>query len=174
MLPDHALDIDSIGNWQDIQLDDGYIRFGKKLQLDLGGIAKGYAVDRGLSMIPNGVRGIINAGGDVGMTHWQDEMIGIRDPHHHQQSIHEMEMRAPAVATSAGYFNESGEVAIIHPVQVSKVLPLSVTVFANSAMLADALTKVVFLQPACTNLLQALSAHAFYVDTDGKQCWVTQ
>lgn len=174
LLPDYHLDIDPTANWENIQLDKDHVRFSKKLQLDLGGIAKGYAVDRGLSLIPEHVRGIINAGGDVGMTHWQEETIEVRDPLNHQQSFHAIKMRAPAVATSAGYFNEDGEVAIMHPTKTDKALPLSATVFANTVMLADALTKVVFLQQDCTALLQGYSAQAFYVDGDGNQHWISQ
>lgn len=172
-LPDYHLDIDPTANWQNIQLGNGRVRFDKQLQLDLGGIAKGYAVDRGLSLIPDHVRGIINAGGDVGMTHWQDEVIEVRDPLNHQQSFHTIKMRAAGVATSAGYFNEGGNVAIMHPTKMGKALPLSATVFANSVMLADALTKVVFLQHDCAALLQDYAAQAFYIDSNGKQCWVS-
>lgn len=173
LLPNHHLDIDPTANWQNIQLGQGSVRFSKKLQLDLGGIAKGYAVDCALSLIPDNVSGIINAGGDVGMTRWQEETIEVRDPLDHQQSFYSIKMRACAAATSAGYFNEDGEVAIMHSTKINEVAPLSVTVFANSVMLADALTKVVFLQQDCAALLQDLSAQAFYVDGDGNQCWIS-
>ncbi len=55
------------GSWEDILLDDECsVRFRRPLVVDLGGIAKGFAVDRAVEALKdNGVTGgIVNAGGD--------------------------------------------------------------------------------------------------------------
>jgi len=173
LLPDYKLPIDDSGCWKDIVLKQNVIWFKKQLQIDLGGIAKGYAVDAGILVVPDDVSVIINAGGDIRMSDWQTKTIHVRAPEYYKQPFYETKMLKPAAATSAAYFQEDGLAAIMHPKQTNKARPFSVTVFANNAMLADALTKIVYLQPDCKDVLQHFSAEAFYVTEDGEQHWIT-
>ena len=56
------------GNWTSIQfLPRSQIRFNQPLQIDLGGIAKGFAVDLAVETLQRrGIRnGLVNAGGDL-------------------------------------------------------------------------------------------------------------
>lgn len=79
------------------------------VRLDLGGIAKGHAVDRALAAIRNaGVgRAMVVAGGDLATLgagpdggDWQ---VGIRDPHDARRLAGSLAIRDRAVATSGDY-----------------------------------------------------------------------
>jgi thiamine biosynthesis lipoprotein ApbE len=48
------------GNWMEIELYDNGIRFKKRCLIDLGGIAKGNAVDCVLERVPDSVNAITN------------------------------------------------------------------------------------------------------------------
>ena len=45
-LPDHNFELSPTGTWRDIIIEDNEVRFTRPVLLDLGGIAKGYAVDQ--------------------------------------------------------------------------------------------------------------------------------
>ena len=130
--------------------------------LDLGGIAKGYAVDRAIAAMrrSGAARGLVNAGGDLfgfGAELWN---IGVVDPVT-RQPVAEVVLRNEALATSACIEGSSSH------------LPLggnwsSVTVRAPSACDADALTKIVWAQPANVGqLLCRAGACAFGIRLDG-------
>ncbi len=77
-------------------------------RLDLGGIAKGYAVDRAVRSLRSAgvVDGIVDAGGDLrllGSRGGQPWRIGVPDPDHPQQIARVLHLRDAAVATSGGY-----------------------------------------------------------------------
>lgn len=172
-LPDHGIEADRRASWLDIELDDRVVRFAKPLQVDLGGIAKGYAVDRALACMEPGLVASVNAGGDLRMQPWQEASVAIRIPAGDQpDGLLEVPMQAPAVATSAAYFSE-GEHTIVCP-QTRKPIgdARSISVFAPSCMLADALTKVVFLTENSARALERLHAVALVVEPDGEHMWV--
>lgn len=162
------------GNWQNVELDGEHIFFNKALQIDLGGIAKGYAVDRALESIPAHIKATVNAGGDLRSNDWQQQHISIRVPDLERLQVVQMPMQAPAVASSANYFQtqEQGKIDGVlicpHSGQAHQGKN-SVSVFADNCMLADALTKVIFLMPESRPLLKALNATALVVDGQGGQ-----
>ena len=54
LLPDYLPNVDDEqANWQDVSIVNRNISFKRKVLLDLGGIAKGYAVDRALCIVEN-------------------------------------------------------------------------------------------------------------------------
>ena len=63
--PADAPTLDDHASWRDIELDGECVRFHRRLWVDLGGIAKGYAVDLALHcLLGLGVpQGGVNAGG---------------------------------------------------------------------------------------------------------------
>lgn len=68
------------GSWRDIELrPDGKVRFRRLLWIDLGGIAKGYAVDRATeSLRRNGASlSVVNAGGDIRVSGSDTERIAL-------------------------------------------------------------------------------------------------
>jgi thiamine biosynthesis lipoprotein len=146
LLPDHGFKFDASSTSEDIVLKDGYVYFEKPLIIELGGVAKGYAVDEAIKVVNNDdIHVTVNAGGDLKMSHWQNESVLIRNSNNPIHSSVKCEMQAAALATSGHYFLE-GKQAITHPLH-DVVLPQnqSVSVFADSCMVADALTKVACL-----------------------------
>lgn len=168
VLPGRGLASTDRGNWEDLEVGERTVRFGRPLQLDLGGIGKGYAVDRALAVLGDEVDAVVNAGGDLRMTHWERKTVGIKIPRRNGGvGIFEMPMLAPAVATSASYYLD-GEQVILSPDTGKPVQDArSVSVFAETCMEADALTKIVFLAPDCGSILKAMNARAVLVDESG-------
>jgi thiamine biosynthesis lipoprotein len=144
------------------------------LRLDLGGIAKGFAVDQAVRSLKRaGVAwGLVNAGGDLrafGSRAWP---IHVRHPAAPGQLIAVGTLREGAVATSAPYFSERMQggqptSALFDPTtERSIVAPISATVFARTCLFADALTKAVLLGDA-SPALRACRAHGFVLTAEG-------
>jgi FAD:protein FMN transferase len=175
-LPDSNMMSSQVGvSFADVELLDGNrVRFGRPgIRLDLGGLAKGYAVDRAVSVLrQSGVdSGLVNAGGDLRAFGTDSFMAEIRDPSQPGKMVARCPVRDFALATSAHYFADrtaAGPPAgpFVHPrTRRLQGNLLSVTVAAGSAILADALTKVVMLNPPeAPLLLQRLGAAALIID----------
>lgn len=177
-LPNHQFRFSDDCNWQAIQLQPNAIFFSQPLQIDLGGIAKGFAVDKALDSIRQAaiqlnnssttdINICINAGGDLRMTHWQQQTVGIRHPKQPQQLV-PIALKNTALATSARYFLADSQLTenagIYSPITQAPVRDnRSYSVFANSCMLADALTKVIALMENPAPLLTALNAEALII-----------
>lgn len=140
------------GNWRDVLLLRGRkVRFVGPVAIDLGGIAKGFAIDRAIETLKNsGVeQGIVNAGGDLRVFGDNAEEIFVRHPESPGAFGQTLLLRNAALATSSPYFTQKkvrGKL-VSHLVQ-SRVGgavtgQISVTVEAAECWLADALTKVV-------------------------------
>ena len=162
-----------IGSWRDIELDHdrNEIRFHAPLAIDLGGIAKGFAVDKAMAAISDtGLSQVsINAGGDMRFLHWERERVDVRipDPKARNKFV-EISMQAPALATSAPGF-EGKQGLIIDAIKGKKITRRSsASVFAPTCMLADALTKVAFLDPNYKATLSAFGASVIFIDANGK------
>ncbi|MES2742066.1 MAG: FAD:protein FMN transferase [Pseudomonadota bacterium] len=119
--------------------------------VDLGGIAKGYAVDLALAALAAaGVdSACVNAGGDLRVLGPADWPVAIRDPRAPSRAKVTLTLRAEALATSATYFSarrHAGQ-AVSALVDGRSGAPLthgaSVSVRAATCAVADALTKVV-------------------------------
>ena len=118
----------------------------RPLRLDLGGIAKGYAVDQAiLALAERGVsHALVNAGGD--MRSWGDGFwpVALRDPHQPGRAGRSRHLRGlcnEAVATStAGQVNPDF-VATRRRIRRGAALWTACTVRAPDCVTADALTK---------------------------------
>ena len=168
LLPAIDVDIDESANWRDLRLENGRVSFAKKMLIDLGGIAKGYAVDQAMSVLSEDVDAVINAGGDIRMNRWRDKTVSIRyAASGHDQTV-ETPMRAAAIASSASYYL-NGKGAIIAPGQRQAAdSPCVYSVFASNCMLADALTKIAFLSGGRHDLIRASGARLLCVDRRGR------
>ena len=168
LLPAIDADIDESANWRDLRLENGRVSFAKKMLIDLGGIAKGYAVDQAMSVLSDDIDAVINAGGDIRMNRWRDKTVSIRyAASGHEQTV-EAPMRAAAIASSAGYYL-NGKSAIIAPGQrQAPASPCVYSVFASNCMLADALTKIAFLSGGRHDLIRASGARLLCVDRRGR------
>jgi thiamine biosynthesis lipoprotein len=162
----------SAANWQDIELLSSYrVRFKRPTRLDLGGIAKGYAVDLATEMLQraNVQQLVVNAGGDMRVAGEQAHHASLRHPRAPTATINAVQLRNNALATSAAYFSRrlSGSrtvSALLDPrSREPYVVDNSVSVRAGDCMTADALTKVVLFAPASTaeRVLEQCGAEAF-------------
>lgn len=171
LLPAQDRPLPDRSRWASIQLSGGSVHFDVPLLLALGGIAKGFAVDCALSVLPPEIHAEINAGGDLRMTSWKGEQVLVRMPGHFHRALRVPMLRA-AIATSGAYFLE-GEYHIIHP-HTKKPIDehRSISVFAPTCMLADALTKVAWIGESSEPILKGYNACALLVDEAGECQWV--
>lgn len=140
--------------------------------LDLGGIAKGYAVDLAMSSLQqSGIRNAcVNAGGDLRVIGDDSTEIMLRDPANPASMKYKLSLQNQALATSASYFSiretEQGRHSALVNGQTGEPMldVMSVSVSATECMLADALTKVVMgsrnTQHPC---LAQFGAHALII-----------
>lgn len=159
-------------------LDNNYVRIRQPVWIDLGGIAKGYAVDVAVEALQReGIAGcVVNAGGDLRVIGDAPHLLAIRHPASPTQSINVATLENMAAATSGGYFqppcangNEKApqHATIIGPARRDATFA-SATVIAPSCTIADALTKVVWLIGAdAKDLLAAYNASGALVYGDG-------
>jgi len=142
-----------------VELDQaaGTVRFLEDgVRINLGGIAKGYVVERGVDLLKkHGVEnGIVTAGGDsrlLGDRRGRPWMVGIRDPRNDGQVAISVPLEDEAISTSGDYeryFEEDG-VRYHHIIQPHSGLPVegvhSATVIGPDAVLTDALSTSVFV-----------------------------
>jgi len=158
------------GDWRDVVLlPGGKVRFLRALALDLGGIAKGFAVDAAITTLRRkGVKSaIVNAGGDL-RVFGEPATIHLRHPAAPQRFADTIQLRDAALATSSPCFTQKrwhGE-TVSHLVDPAGRNPItgttSVSVRASECWLADALTKVVLVAPhKARKLLARYGAEAF-------------
>jgi FAD:protein FMN transferase len=160
-------------------LSGGVVRWRKKGCIDLGGIAKGYAVDAAVTTLrSHGIaHGLVNAGGDLGCF-GQPWPIHLRSPDQPDAFLDLGTLCDAAMATSAGYFcgrrvGSAWVDPIVDPARRSCVAwNASISVVARCCMVADALTKVVRLVPASMPaLLDHYGAQSVVVDDVGLRKW---
>lgn len=128
-----------------------------KAKIDLGGIAKGFIVDRAVEiLIAAGVTSAsFDAGGDIRVigqkpdgTPWR---IGVRHPRERRKLIARVELRDQAIVTSGDYerFFVSDGNRYHHILNPDTGFPaqglISVTVVASDAFTADALSTAIFV-----------------------------
>ncbi len=146
-------------NWKHVVVDLGAstVRFTQPgVRIDLGGIAKGHAVDSSIAILA--ARGITNgtvtAGGDtrvLGDRRGRPWVIGIRHPDDRSRVIARIPLEDSAISTSGDYerfFDEDGVRYhhIIDPKTGKSPHGVrSVTVLAPTSTLAEGLTKSVFI-----------------------------
>jgi len=144
------------GNWRDIVLLSGHrVRFRTPLTIDLGGIAKGYAVDRAVAALRQAgvVAGLVNAGGDLRAFGRRARPVHVRHPTQPGTFFQLEPVRNEALATSALTFTGQrwrGKKigALVDPHTGGACgHGLSISVRAPHAWLADGLTKVVATDP---------------------------
>jgi len=125
--------------------------------LDLGGIAKGYGVDRAVAALrQHGIsHAIVNVGGDlyaIGSAEDGDPWrVGVRSPDQPDRIVATLEVRDRAIATSGTYLQyfESGGHRYHHLMNPDTAAPRvctmkSLTVSADSCMAADAAATALF------------------------------
>jgi thiamine biosynthesis lipoprotein len=121
-------------------------------RIDLGGIAKGYAVDRAIDMLVRlGVRSaLVNAGGDLRHVGNASAEIHLRDPADPSQRAASITLANTALASSAtsGLADASparSSMLIDRRCSTPLALGAGVSIVAPTCLLADMLTKVVLV-----------------------------
>jgi len=159
------------------------VSFGKPgMRIDLGGIAKGYAVDRGIEILK--ARGfahaMVNAGGDTrvsGDRFGKPWIVGIRHPDRKDEVALRIPLTDAAFSTSGDYerFFDEGGVRYHHIIDPktghSPHAVRSVTIIASNATRTDGLSKTVFILGPRDGLAFINSlpdADAIVIAADGK------
>ncbi|HEY8005768.1 MAG TPA: FAD:protein FMN transferase [Methylocella sp.] len=183
LLPYHGGDIQDISRTMlvggAIELRAGHrVRFHDSgIRIDLGGIAKGFAVDRAIDVLrASGMpSGLVNAGGDLAAFGPKGLMVTIRDPGQPDRGLCQVELRNAALASSGSGYDplqslDAQSPMIIDPATGEPVRAVTgASVRAPSCLLADALTKVVMLMAeASAPLLRQYGASALFVTADGE------
>lgn len=152
------------------------------MRVDLGGIAKGYAVDRAIeTLMKHGVTmAMVNAGGDLrtlGKHGGRPWMVGIQDPRNKGEILGKFPVADMAVATSGDYekFIEQGGKRYCHIIDPRSGRPAakvrSVTVIAREAWLADAMATALFVlgpEGGMTLVEKTPGLEAMMIDLEGR------
>lgn len=158
------------------------VRFARPgMCIDLGGFAKGYAVDRATAILRQ--RGIahanVSAGGDsrlIGDRRGRPWMIGIRDPRRPGEVVAVLPLQETSISTSGDYeryFIEDGERFhhLIDPASGRSPSGVhSVTILAEDGLSAEAFSKCVFvlgLEKGMQLMASHPSLNAVVVDAQG-------
>lgn len=144
--------------WKKIKINGNMIILCNNAEIDLGGIAKGFIVDKVYEFLKSkGIKnGIINAGGDIycwGINpegkNWK---IGIENPFEQGEIIESFKITNKGIATSGNYkrYLKIKDKKIGHIVNPKTGLPIeeipvSVTVIASNCTVADGLATGIFV-----------------------------
>jgi thiamine biosynthesis lipoprotein len=146
------------------------------VRIDLGGIAKGFAVDRALEALHhfNVPNGMVNAGGDLAVFGPESQTIYIRQPRDASRPLCSVDVANEALASTARRFDlfqsvETTASAIVNPDTRRPAHAIDgATVRASNCMVADALTKIVMISGTnAGELLEQYSASALLISADG-------
>lgn len=151
-----------------------------EMSLDVGAIAKGWAVQKVAETAPEGM--LISAGGNVCVTGakladgaaWN---IGIQDPQDSSAYLRTVAMKKGAIVTSGDYQRTFTveNVAYHHIIDPQTQMPAnkwqSVTVIAEDSALADALSTALFLLPLedGKTLAKQCDVSVCWLDTSGNE-----
>lgn len=160
-------------------LERSMIRFRHRhARIDLGGIAKGFAVDRALDALRGSgslASGIVNAGGDLAAFGAVVQSAHIRHPRDPGRVVCRVDFANEALASSARRFDpfRSTETAVSAIVDRDGQTPANaidgVTVRAPSCMIADALTKIAMISGTdAGSLLEHYNASALLITSDAE------
>jgi thiamine biosynthesis lipoprotein len=151
--------------------------------IDLGGIAKGYAVDQAIARLRQAkiVSAIVNAGGNLyclGDNNGAPWQVGIQDPRHERRLLTRIAVRDKAVSSSGDYeqFFIYKNKRYSHIIDPRTGYPadsgiIAATVVAKDALTADALSTalVILGKDRASELLKRFSGvSAKLIDVSGK------
>ena len=167
--PHRAPAYDQDATFEDLRLlPPHFVTLTRRVWIDLGGIAKGYAVDRAVQVLrESGVTsGIVNAGGDLYVL-GQPQPIHIRHPENASLVLPLGSIANAGLASSSGFFTAQGPSdALVEP-RCGRCVKWrqGITVIAARCMIADALTKIVRLAPRrAPRVLEQFNAQALLID----------
>ena len=172
-------------DYRQVQVDRerNTIRFLRKgVRIDLGGIAKGYAVDRSIDRLRElGIEhAMVNAGGDtrlLGDRRGKPWIVGVRDPRNEGRMVTRLPLENEAISTSGDYeryFEEDGvryhHILVPSTGDVARAVR-SATVIGPDATLTDGLSTTVFVlgvERGMELVSRLPGVEAVIVDKDGR------
>ncbi len=170
---------DDSATYQDIELDkhNRTMRLRKPMVIDLGAVAKGFAIDLAARELSRFERFIVNAGGDLfaGGADGRNNVwnIGIRHPERRDDIIQTVDISNEAICTSGSYERISAAADGVHHIvnPRTKRSPnawVSCSVVAPYAMLADAFSTAAFLlaQEEALSLLERAELRGVFIMPD--------
>lgn len=183
--PERLLDLKKLVGFQQIELrsaDTSVFLEKSGMKIDLGGIAKGYAIDRAVAVLrENGINHfLLNAGGDIFVsgskgenTAWQ---IGIKHPRKNDQLAATFAASDMAVATSGDYerFIDVNGRRYHHILDPRTAFPAmdcqSVSVLAATAEQADVIATYLFIlgEISTEDTLPEIAQNHIIIDANGK------
>lgn len=141
-------------------------------RIDLGGIAKGFAVDRALDALRAAgmTGGLVNAGGDLAAFGERPAIVALRDPRRPDAVLGRIALANRALASSGIGHPDAAPSLIVEPrTGTAAAAAVGASVLASDCMTADALTKLVMLQGrAAAPVLAEHGASALFVAPDGR------
>jgi len=172
-------------DYRQVQVDRerNTIRFLRKgVRIDLGGIAKGYAVDRSIDRLRDlGIEhAMVNAGGDtrlLGDRRGKPWIVGVRDPRNEGRMVTRLPLENEAISTSGDYeryFEEDGvryhHILVPGTGDVARAVR-SATIIGPDATLTDGLSTTVFVlgvERGMELVSRLPGVEAVIVDKDGR------
>ncbi len=156
----------------------------KQLRLDVGAIAKGWAVQKVCSAAPEGL--LLSVGGNIYATGPKTASglpwaVGIRNPENEENYLHTLNITSGSVVTSGSYiraYNVDGQ-QYHHIIDPTTLFPadkwISVTVVCEDSGVADFLSTTLFLldKENGQQLLNKFNAEALWVDANGNKFYST-
>jgi thiamine biosynthesis lipoprotein len=152
------------------------------VRIDLGGIAKGYAVDRSIDQLRKlGIEhAMVNAGGDtrlIGDRRGKPWIVGVRDPRNEGKMVTRLPLENEAISTSGDYeryFEEDGvryhHILVPGTGDVARAVR-SATIIGPDATLTDGLSTTVFVlgvERGMALVSRLPGVEAIIVDKDGR------
>lgn len=152
------------------------------VRIDLGGIAKGHAVDRSIALLQARAikQAIVSAGGDsriIGDHRGRPWVVGIRDPRQEGKVVAALPLSDAAVSTSGDYerYFEANGMRYHHIINPTNGRPVngvrSVTVLGSDSTTMDALSTSVFVmgvEKGMALVERLTNVEAVIVDANGK------
>ena len=172
-------------NWRNMLFDPVHhtVRFEHPgMRIDLGGIGKGYAVDRGIAILQaHGFKhALVSAGGDsriIGDRMGRPWLIGIRNPDDKQKVVTRIPLENSAMSTSGDYerYFDEGGVRYHHIIDPRTGHPASkvrsATILGPTATETDGMSKTAFVlgpEKALEIINRMPQYDAVFVTPDGK------
>jgi thiamine biosynthesis lipoprotein len=165
---------DPAADWRDVELlEYRCVHFRRPLWIDLGGIAKGYAVDRAVEILAahHAVQACVNAGGDLRVVGPQSERVYLKPEQLEGDAAPILDVSNAAIASSSGHLDRRFHAGQLRGPHIDgatrRAIPTDrfVSVAAERCVIADALTKVVLAwDEASDPLLRRYGASAHLHD----------
>jgi len=173
LLPNHQrASTQAWGGLADLILEEpNLVNSMRPIQIDLGGIAKGFAVDKAVEILKSTAiqSGLVNAGGDMRVFGTQAQEIQVRSPSNPNDLIFIGLLQDGAVASTSLYYCDAtksrSRSPIVNPMTMEQIeFTESYSVVAPKCIYADALTKVLTITKNSTHPCFAeFSAHAIRI-----------